>query len=212
MVPAYLMGLKPRKFLDSQKNINSKVISSLVKSIFFLEQSYLNKKFNSIIFCCYSSQVEKFLYWTQQLIAESLGKKNMGLMPIISLMPKDHHSLLQLYLDGPRDKLFYFFFLKKGKNLPIKKNLFGAKLQKLFRKDISKVVDAQKNALQDIFKKKGIPYKDFEIKDLDEQALGELFSYFMVETSVLGKRLTINPFNQPAVEQVKIKTKEKLLD
>lgn len=212
MVPAYLMGLKPRKFLDSQKNINSKVISSLVKSIFFLEQSYLNKKFNSIIFCCYSSQVEKFLYWTQQLIAESLGKKNMGLMPIISLMPKDHHSLLQLYLDGPRDKLFYFFSGKTGKNLPIKKNLFGAKLQKLFRKDISKVVDAQKNALQDIFKKKGIPYKDFEIKDLDEQALGELFSYFMVETSVLGKRLTINPFNQPAVEQVKIKTKEKLLD
>ena len=101
----------------------------------------------------------------------------------------------------------YFIFFRKNRKQLANKKLVWGKLQKLFRKDISKVVDAQKNALQDIFKKRGIPFKDFEIKDLDEQALGELFSYFMVETSVLGKRLTINPFNQPAVNR-KLKLKK----
>ena len=211
MIPAYLMGLKPRKFLDGKKNITKKIMTTLAKNLLILEKNYLSKKFKSIIFCCYSPNIEKFLYWCQQLIAESLGKKSLGLLPTVSIMPKDHHSLLQLYLDGPKDKLFYFFSEKVRKNLQIKQNLFGTKLQKLYKKDILEVVNSQKSAFQEILKKKEIPYRDFEIKDFNEQTLGELFSYFMIETSVLGKRLQINPFNQPAVEQVKIKTREKLL-
>ena len=67
------------------------------------------EKMNNLIFLNYSPELEKFLFWCQQLIAESLGKKGLGFLPIISNVPKDHHSLLQLYLDGPKDKLFYIF-------------------------------------------------------------------------------------------------------
>ena len=74
---------------------------------------YLNK-LKSLIFLNYSPRLEKFLYWCQQLLAESLGKKGKGLMPIISLAPKDHHSVLQLYLDGPKDKLFHIFSLEEN--------------------------------------------------------------------------------------------------
>ena len=67
------------------------------------------KKLNNLVFINYCPELEKFLFWSQQLIAESLGKKKMGFLPIISNAPKDHHSLLQLYLDGPKDKLFVIF-------------------------------------------------------------------------------------------------------
>ena len=77
-----------------------------------------SKNIRILIFLNYSPQIEKFLFWCQQLIAESLGKKGKGFLPVISNVPKDHHSLLQLYLDGPRDKLFYIFSLtEKSKKL-----------------------------------------------------------------------------------------------
>ena len=66
------------------------------------------KKFNSIILN-YDEKSTDLFYWYQQLIAESLGKKNKGILPIISNMPKDNHSLMQLYLDGPKNNFFTFF-------------------------------------------------------------------------------------------------------
>ena len=74
----------------------------------------LNRKvFKNIIFLNYCPELESFLYWAQQLIAESHGKKGKGLLPVISNSPKDHHSVLQLYLDGPQDKIFYLFGINK---------------------------------------------------------------------------------------------------
>ena len=65
----------------------------------------------------YVPELNDFLFWLQQLLAESLGKKKKGFMPVVSNAPKDHHSLLQLYLDGPKDKIFYVFSSKSKKNL-----------------------------------------------------------------------------------------------
>ena len=76
---------------------------------------YESKKINSIILMSYFKECDHFLQWLQQLIAESLGKNNKGILPVTSLGPKDHHSLLQLYLDGPKDKFFYIFS-QKDKN------------------------------------------------------------------------------------------------
>ena len=69
---------------------------------------------------------------------------------------------------------------------------------------------AQKNALLKVLKKKNIPFREFKIRSLDERVLGQLFSYFIIETIVIGKLTNINPFDQPAVEQVKILTKKLL--
>ena len=67
---------------------------------------------------------ENLFKWYQQLTAESLGKKGNGILPVISTMPKDNHSLLQLYLDGPKNN-FYTFFNVKDKNSP---NFYNSKL------------------------------------------------------------------------------------
>ena len=156
-------------------------------------------------------QLEKFLFWNQQLIAESLGKKNKGFLPLISNVPKDHHSLLQLYLSGPKDKIFYIFSEEKIKSPKIKNSKsMDVRLTFLKNKTLGQIKKAQKNALIMNLKKNGIPFREFRIKNTNEETLGELFSYFMIETAIIGKLANINPFNQPAVEQIKENTKKLL--
>ena len=207
MIPAYFMGLKINYL---RKNLlgffKSKEKNLFLDNIVKLTQIYKHKKFNSIIMLNYSPEVDNFLSWCQQLIAESLGKKGEGMLPIISSAPRDHHSLMQLYLDGPKDKLFYIFSLVQNKKMKIKKNIFGKSFSYIENKDLSEVKKAQKNALIKVLKNKNIPYQEFKIKKINEETLGELFSYFITETILVGKLLDINPFDQPAVEQVKVLT------
>ena len=211
MLPAYLMGLKIdqfRKNLLSFLNPDKKAL--LLDNAIKLSHIYKNKKINSLIFLNYVPEIDNFLYWSQQLIAESLGKKGKGILPTISSAPKDHHSLLQLYLDGPRDKLFYIFSLKLKKKIKISKNIFGKNFSYIENKQLSDVKEAQKNALIKVLRSKNIPYVEFVINEKNEKTLGELFSYFIMETVFTGKLLHINPFDQPAVEEVKVLTKKYL--
>ena len=211
MLPAYLMGLKIdqfRKNLLSFLNPDKKAL--LLDNAIKLSHIYKNKKINSLIFLNYVPEIDNFLYWSQQLIAESLGKKGKGILPTISSAPKDHHSLLQLYLDGPKDKLFYIFSLKLKKKIKINKNIFGKNFSYIENKQLSDVKEAQKNALIKVLKSKNIPYVEFVINEKNEKTLGELFSYFIMETVFTGKLLHINPFDQPAVEEVKVLTKKYL--
>ena len=167
-----------------------------------------SKKFNNLIFINYFPELEKFLLWCQQLIAESLGKKNKGFLPVVSTAPKDHHSLLQLYLDGPKNKLFYIFSLenKLKNNQKIQKKNNQKKL--LNNKNLLNIKTAQKEALIKVFKQKKISFREFKIKEFNEEVLGQLFSYFILETIIIGQLVNINPYNQPAVEQVKTITKK----
>ena len=211
IIPAYLMGVNILKLRSGiQKFSRNKEMLFLKDSSIKLACLLNSKKINNLIFLCYSPELEKFLFWCQQLIAESLGKNNKGFLPIISSVPKDHHSLLQLYLDGPKDKLFHIFSSeeKSKEKINIPKAMKANKF--LNKKNINTVKIAQKNALIDTFKKNKIPFREFKIKDINEEVLGNLFTYFILETVIIGKLTTINPYNQPAVEQVKVKTKKLL--
>ena len=211
IVPAYFMGIN---ILKIRKNL-SKFLKGQDKNYLkdsSIKLAYLiNKKsFKNLVFLNYTPEVEKFLYWCQQLIAESLGKKGKGFFPVVSSVPKDHHSLLQLYLDGPKDNLFYIFHCnKKSKNKILVKNL-SKKIMFLNNKSLDIIKKAQKNSLIKTLIKKGIPFREFSIRELNEETLGQLFSYFIIETIFIARLSNINPFNQPAVEQVKNYTKKLL--
>ena len=211
MIPAYLMGLKTNSF---RKNLLSffkfKKKIFLTDSILKLSQMYNSKKIRSIIFLNYAPELEKFLFWCQQLIAESLGKNGKGILPVVSSAPRDHHSLLQLYLDGPKDKLFYIFSLKPNKEIKTSSNVFGNSFKYAENQKLSKIITAQKISVIQSLKNKKIPYREFEINMLDEAILGELFSYFILETALVGNLVGINPFNQPSVEEVKTLTRNYL--
>ena len=205
MLPAELMGLKPENFkrfnyLIKNKNFIDNLLRNVNSIYYFIKQ----KKFNSIIIN-YDEKSESIFNWYQQLVAESLGKKNKGILPIISNMPKDNHSVMQLYLDGFRNNFFTTFFVNEKKSNKIKN------INYLKNKTISDVIYSKKIATEKVFEKKNIPFRSFEIKERDEKTLGELFTFFILETILLGKCLNVNPFDQPAVELIKKETKRILI-
>ena len=111
MVPAELMGLNEKKFKRLNYLIKNKTfINFLIENVSSIYSNIIKGKKNCVILN-YDEKLNNFLKWYQQLSAESLGKKGKGFFPIISTMPKDNHSLLQLYLDGPKNNFFSFFFL-----------------------------------------------------------------------------------------------------
>ncbi len=211
MVPAHLMGLSINalraNILDFFRG-NDKLF--LQNSAIKLANILKLKKINNLVFINYSPNLEKFLFWCQQLIAESLGKKGKGFLPIISNVPKDHHSLLQLYLDGPKDKLFYVFSLDEKSKDKINLGKIINHRSYLNKKTLNQIKLSQKKALIEAFVKENIPFREFRIGKVDEKVLGKLFAYFIIETIVVGKLVNINPFDQPAVEQVKVYTKKLL--
>ena len=149
--------------------------------------------------------------WYQQLIAESLGKKGKGILPIISSMPKDNHSLMQLYLDGPKNNFFTFFYVKEKNSLKINNNKILTSHNYLKNKTLEKIKSSQKVATENVFLRKNIPFRSFEIIHKNEQSLGELFCFFILETILLGRALKVNPYDQPSVELIKKETKKILV-
>jgi len=208
MLPSELMGLDKKKFRQLNNLVkNKKFINSLILNVsatlFFLKK----KKFNSIIIN-YDESSKSLFKWYQQLIAESLGKKGLGILPIVSNMPKDNHSVMQLYLDGFKNNFFTFFYVKEKNSLKINNSQILKMQSYLKNKDINHIIYAQKKATESVFKNKKIPFRSFEILKRDEKTLGELFTFFILETILLGRALKINPFDQPAVELIKTETRK----
>ncbi len=190
MLPAMFMGLDEKKFKVFDKLIKNKTfINELIKNVSFTFNLIKRKKLNSIILN-YDENSDDLFKWYQQLIAESLGKKSIGLLPFISNLPRDNHSLMQMYLDGPKNCFFTFFdIIDNSKN-----------------NKLTKIKLSQKQATKNVFNKKKIPYRSFDVVNRSETSLGELFIFFMLETILLGEMLNINPFNQPSVELIKTET------
>ena len=208
MFPAALMNLNLRKFKNLKMLLKNKnFIFSLIKNvaaIFTLNTQGVN---NSVILN-YDSSLNNLGYWYQQLVAESLGKKGRGINPMLSFGPKDHHSLLQLYLDGPKDKFFTFFNPSKKENkYKISKDVIPNSMKFLKNKNLNFIVNAQCDATKNIFKLKKIPFRQITFNKKNEEELGELFTFFVLETILLSRLIKVNPFDQPAIEQVKVQTK-----
>ena len=211
MLPAELMGLNVNNFkqlnnLIKNKSFFNALISNVSSTLYFIK----NKKFNSVIIN-YDEKSENLFKWYQQLIAESLGKQNKGLLPIISSMPKDNHSMMQLYLDGFKNNFFTFFYVNENKSEKLNNSQILSTKDYLKNKNLQDIIFAQKKATENVFNKKNIPFRSFEIKKRNEKTLGELFCFFILETILIGKSLNLNPYDQPAVELIKQETKRLLI-
>ena len=211
MLPAELMGLNSNKFKRFDKLVSNRdFINSLLTNVNMLYRLVKMGKTNSIILN-YDESSYNLFRWYQQLVAESLGKNSKGVLPIISEMPKDNHSLMQLYLDGNKNSFFTFFDVKNNNSSKIKKKKLFGSYKYLKKHNLLSVKLAQKQATINVFQEKGIPFRNFEVLKKNEETLGELFTFFMLETILLGKMLRINPYDQPAVELIKKETKKILI-
>ena len=212
MLPAELMGLNESKFKRLNYLINNKRFTkNLIQNVASTLSLINSKKYLSVILN-YDHKSENLFSWYQQLIAESLGKKSKGIIPLVSPMPKDNHSLMQFYLDGSKNSFYTFFSVLEKKSNKINNKYLLKSHSYLRNKKLSKIIESQMKATQNVFKRKKIPFRSFEILERNEQSLGEIFCFFILETILLGRALKVNPFDQPSVELIKKETKKILLN
>lgn len=211
LLPAALVGLNIRKLISGSQTMRDKFLSTkpeinLPFKLASLQYSLYKKGKTINALMPYSQKLTGFTDWFKQLYAESLGKKGKGITPINALGVTDQHSQLQLYNDGPNDKLIIFIEVENlGEEIEIP-NFPSAK--KLSFNQLFKI---EKAAVAKALTKNSRPNITIKIDKIDEENLGELFMFFEGATAFLGEFMGINAFNQPGVEMAKSLTKQAIL-
>jgi len=152
----------------------------------------------------YADGLAHFGLWYRQLWAESLGKDGKGTTPIRALGTVDQHSQLQLYLDGPADKMFTLIVLDRlgqGYRVP---DLGSEALDYLAGRTMGDLLEAEQQATAESLMQRGRPTRVIRLERLDEERLGALFMHFILETLISADLLGVPAFGQPAVEQGKV--------
>jgi glucose-6-phosphate isomerase len=218
LVPLYLAGFNIDELLKGAKKTLDSFFEQkkLYKHLIKKARTYYEFKdiYNMNAIFSYSQLLEGFNKWYVQLWGESLGKvdvnnTNQGLTPIGLLGPVDQHSFLQLIVEGQRDKTVTFIKIKDFKDntkiAPI--SLEG--LEELdyvnnlnFKELINLQADATIASVKEL--KKDIPIDIIEIEEISEYEIGKLLFYYELLTSIVGKFLRINTYDQPGVEGGKI--------
>lgn len=160
----------------------------------------------------YCDRLAPFTGWYQQLWAESLGKKGKGSTPLASLGALDQHSMLQLYLNGPRDKFMTLILLAqtgKGAAIPQPPD---ARLAYLQGHTVGDLMDSEQRATAETLTRSRCPLRLFTLSALNEDAMGALMMHFMLETMITAQLLNVNAFDQPAVEESKRLAREYLMN
>lgn len=162
----------------------------------------------------YESKLQRFLDWDAQIIAESLGKKGKGFTPISSKGPEDQHSMFQLYLEGPNDKIYSYYSISNDANKEASKkhNIHiwedAGIMGDLAGMEIGKVHRINEQASLDALKSINRPIRKITIDNLDAENFGALVAFSMIEIIALGEINDINPFNQDGVELIKSRTRK----
>jgi len=154
----------------------------------------------------YVDRLASFALWYRQLWAESIGKDGKGTTPLRAMGTVDQHSQLQLYLDGPLDKMYTVIMgAPAGKGPVIDTALFDdAALSPLRGRHMGDLLDACQRATAETLVAKGRPVRVMRLANIDERTMGALMMHFMLETIIAAHLLGVDPFDQPAVEQGKV--------
>jgi glucose-6-phosphate isomerase len=165
------------------------------------------------VMMAYADRLERFTRWYLQLWAESLGKDGKGTTPLATLGPVDQHSQLQLFIGGPRNKLFTIVTVAdQGRGPKLSADLTRLAGEPDFAgKTIGNLVAAQGRATAETLAKNGCPVRTIRLARLDEANLGELLMHFMLETLIAARLLGVDAFDQPAVEEGKVLAKQYLV-
>jgi len=160
------------------------------------------KNISNIVMMPYANQLARFANWYVQLWAESLGKDGSGITPMAALGPVDQHSQLQLFMDGPRDKLVTIVATSTtGKGAFIDRELAHlAGLDCMADRHVGDLVSAQSRATIEALQKAGRVTRYIRVPEINEFILGQLLMSFMIETVLAAKLLGVNAYDQPAVE------------
>ncbi len=213
LAPAVFLGINIQKLIDGAKKMDKLIFehsstpTALLASLLW---HYAKKGKKNLVLMPYSSFLNDFSEWFAQLWAESLGKRyslagkevRAGSTPIRALGATDQHSQLQLWIEGPKDKVIMFLKVKEfSQELKIPLPEAGLEpLSWLSGHSFSELIESEQFATSASLAKNGVPNLTLIIPKLDAYHLGGLFYFFEVLTVLMGKLFNINPFDQPAVE------------
>lgn len=208
LLPAAILGVKTEKLLEGAKTALENEKQFLTLSAIYLHY-YIEKRINVLM--PYSSSLQKFSFWFSQLWAESLGKKYdisgnevfMGTTPFPAMGANDQHSLVQLFREGPDDKLITFVEVKSHSLEKSIKEPFCEDFNYLKRVELSSLLNTELAATEVALLKSKRPSLKIIVDYLDEFSLGYLFMLYELTTAIVGLSLNINPFDQPGVEEGK---------
>ncbi len=169
---------------------------------------------NTSVVMPYVDRLADFGLWYRQLWAESLGKDGKGTTPVNALGTVDQHSQLQLYLAGPRDKMYTVMMLAcAGTGPKVDPSLASdPSLAYLAGKTIGDLMDAEQRATAKTLMRNHRPTRVFWLEKLDEKVIGARMMHYMLETIIAAHLLDVDPFDQPAVEEGKILTRQYLAE
>jgi glucose-6-phosphate isomerase len=215
LFPAALLGINPKEMLQGAREIDRVVFDSdqrpnpaeLLAGIYF---AFSRKGRNMLVMMPYSSKLSDLAEWFAQLWAESLGKKlslsgrevRAGTTPVRALGATDQHSQLQLYLEGPRDKLVTFLKIDNFREkMTIPKAAPGLEeLGWLSGKSFAQLINVEQFATSSSLARSCQPSLTVSMPKIDAYHLAALFYLFEIVTVVTAGLFEINPFDQPAVE------------
>ena len=224
LIPLYLMGYDVQKLLNGANKIrdeffneDGKLKKALLKKASFYAEYMLHYNINALF--SYSELFRDFNAWYVQLWAESLGKKqlnsqlNVGLTPVGLIGPTDQHSFLQLIVEGPKDKTVTFIKIKNFNDdtkVPSKNLDYLESLNIVNEVEFSDLINMQADSIIENLKNRNVPLDIIEIEEANIYYIGQLFYYYELLTSLTGKMLNVDTYNQPGVEEGKKILKEKL--
>jgi glucose-6-phosphate isomerase len=171
------------------------------------------KGVNMTVLMPYVDRLETFAFWYRQIWAESLGKQGLGTTPIRALGTVDQHSQVQLYLGGPRDKLFTLLIEDTtGRGMLLSPQALGGDkaLDYLAGHTMGDLLLAEADATAATLIKDGRPTRLIRTKTVDERVMGALMMHYMLETMFAAELWGIDAFDQPAVEDAKVLTRQYL--
>lgn len=160
-----------------------------------------DKGYTQTVMMPYSSLLKEYSAWFTQLWAESLGKEGKGLTPIPAYGATDQHSQVQLFMEGPNDKVLVLIEVEKFRHdFSLKSDLEGSSSQKLSAFSLAELMKAEFEGTLAALKENKRPVVHLKINQLDAYSMGQLILFAECLTVLVGQLLKVNPFNQPGVE------------
>jgi len=216
LFPSYCLGFDVDAMLAGAAEMRERCLDSDVQknpaaqmaALLYLFDSTQHKKMH--VMMAYANGLYGMADWFRQLWAESLGKEldnegrvvNVGPTPLKALGATDQHSQVQLYIEGPYDKVFLFLECKKFSKRMKLPELYDnvSSLNYLGGQTMNKLIAAEFAATREALAQRGRPSVTITFPEIDAHAVGEFFMLWEMTTSLAGALYRINPYDQPGVE------------
>lgn len=204
-LPALFAGIKAKDILEGAEDIKKhlqdpKIGASFFELAFWIKDLH-DKGVNQTVMMPYSSLLKEYSAWFVQLWAESLGKDGKGLTPIPGYGATDQHSQMQLFMEGPKDKVMMLIEVEKfHADFNLKNSLKSEAFRNLSPFKLSDLMKAEFEGTLTALQENGRHVVHLKIPSLQEEYVGQLILFAECLTVMVGELLKVDPFNQPGVE------------